>query len=1577
MKHFIKKRIFAGAGGKREKPKPKPTVLRPPDIGKFSVGSSYSIVEIIDLISDGPIHSLVNQNGEEVNSTDIFQAVYLNNTPIAVSTVPTPGANTNAETSYIYKIDSTDFNARLKNFSERIDGEDVYKTSLLSDKLKNCFFNYESAAAYSEQRRFAAISFPWLENKGKKSEKTTLLFTDAVSNDTNNADYNPWQPVFSNFFGGLSVPPYYDHAKIISNDLASIDSDSFATYYNKDVAVASNRLYLKLKDSTATLDDSVPWYSNQTNTIEKNQKIGKSTIEVHYSRGSLNSNGSILSDYLTKLNKITDSTINSSRPISTYAGNQKNIINKFLTEYDLGTDDALVQKFDENNASNSEDTTIAAKFAPLSSPIRSTRPSNKCFIIIKLGDNNWSDSADYAGGAKGINSDSSIYIPNSENIDEFSVFIPNLPDGITIHSLVTPYLNDNIAYKGNLDKMTGLFFGCIILEIPLTLQNSTGDNYNLDGSTGKTAKWGTGADAKYRSWRTARWFFPDFIDQLKNKNFELLFIRKQRSTYRANSDKFNFSNVLCEFKNGKEFQDPLKYFNNIHVDFEYNAPLYGAYRRGGEIQRVKQDIRIKDGWDEYTVMRKNDPARNGGPAKLNSERGNREGSSDTRNTTVSSRGKLAYNKYGEVKVVKIVNGKIKLSDPTYNTKNYSNWDKESNFDDSDVPIVHTIENPNVTSVYFTLGISSLKDTVNITPGDPAKAASSKLQAGDSIPAILVINVTWGVTRDGIQDPSGDVKFSIVAQIESMTLVDFGWPELVYNGSSRYDYIFQGAPGSDFIRRPGAQRIPFQLPPITEKDNISGVKRFIKITKVSVETNSVLISKDCSLIKVTEIIDSNLSYPFSAINGIKLDSRSFGSIPDRSYDCRLKVVKIPSNYYPLADSNGSDRRYISKASDYKIPQKIYVGDWDGTFKDGWTDNPAWILYDLLTSQRYGLGGYIDESQINIWELYKIGRFCDSVNDDGYFIGVSDGIGGLEPRYSCNIMFKDNIKVFDAINIVSNLFRGSTFFSNSEVHFLDDRPRTPIATFSNSNVKDGFFSYTNNRRDQQFNTVEVVYLDRFDNFKTKIEFVEDEASIRKRGVLKTTINTNGVTSRAMARRMGKHLIYQTIKENQSVEFKAGLESLLCRPGDLIIVDDEMKTRDTNYGRVLDVNLEQKSLYIENKYSDEKYIGKLTVYTPTGYATSQELSDLAKSNRSRVDNFDFNSNLLLDSDLKNLTGNYSFDKYTNGYTGGTSQNYFGSYTGYNFTNKQNLFCYYNTGVSGWVFSTGKAFSDNNLYDKIIFNTGIDNILSINGLSGFLYDTSIPNRRGSAKDLYTGIKNFIGGSEKGILNEEISTINYPQIKTFNITGFDNQDYGCNLYLNTGDPNINLLSFVKVGSPYRIERSGAANQIYKILSIREENQNEYNIVGSKYDTGKYELIENFTVEDYLPDTYYAGTIKVNNYEINQLEAPYIQQFVTGKSSSNSFTLSGVWDENSKATGFEVNLYNKTVQYSQTYFVANNVGKYEFQGLTDLGTWTLEVKALGDKHVNLDSDYSRKDTFVMYQGITLFDRPLVKNFTIL
>jgi hypothetical protein len=353
-----------------------------------------------------------------------------------------------------------------------------------------------------------------------------------------------------------------------------------------------------------------------------------------------------------------------------------------------------------------------------------------------------------------------------------------------------------------------------------------------------------------------------------------------------------------------------------------------------------------------------------------------------------------------------------------------------------------------------------------------------------------------------------------------------------------------------------------LPP--PKLDLSGspIRRYVKITKLSYETLSPLISKRISVGTVTEIIPQTFSYPFSAIVGTKIDARSFAQMPSRSFHCKLKKVLVPSNYYPNNPKDESDIRYdVTQVGLHKI----YDGDWDGTFKLMWTDNPAWILMDMLVNKRYGLGNHIAPEQIDIWELYQVARWCDGVDDDGYYYGVPDSYGGVEPRHTFNALIGDKFNVFDMINQIASVFRGHVYYMNSLITFDDDRPKPPIGEFTNADVKDGLFNYANMKKDDEFTVVEVAFVDAKNDYRSSIEYVENADAIRKRGILKKQMNAFGVTSRGQARRIGKHFLHQSSKENLNVSFTTDMKALLYKPGDLITIHDELLNSYKNFGSV----------------------------------------------------------------------------------------------------------------------------------------------------------------------------------------------------------------------------------------------------------------------------------------------------------------------------------------------------------------------------------------------------------------------------
>ncbi len=1063
--------------------------------------------------------------------------------------------------------------------------------------------------------------------------------------------------------------------------------------------------------------------------------------------------------------------------------------------------------------------------------------------------------------------------------------------------LTQPEVND-------LNQYTGKVRGLIILTSPFRAKKGS----QLSGGSLFTPK--------------TTYYFVNTSVLSKIASTSFLYVRQQESVSSGTNNLFNFSNVSCQFKNGEEFQLPLNGFDTVRNDYYYDTRLYGPFIRSLPIQRI--DLASNDKNIQYGMK----------DLKLTVQDINVDGSVDLRGTN-----------------------------------HYSDWNDRNEIRDYEsLAITHNVENPFVKKIAVSISLGALFDTAhtdisNIAGLDGNKAGT--LTAGAKMPTVVGIRIEIGKITNGSITNKKQYTYLIGGISEGGAIIDFGGdyadPAQSINQSVKImpNNIVDSASFNDYLNT------PFELPELTTDENPTITKRYVKIVKLSAETNSSLINKDITLHKVTEIINEKFSYPFCALVASKFDATALSSVPERSFDCRLKKIKIPNNYFPI--SNGIDKRYIKDASTY-TPVQLYIGDWDGQFTEGWTDNPAWILYDILTSQRYGLGSYINESQINKWELYKIARFCDTVDDNGYFIGVSDGVGGLEPRYSCNILFKQQTKVYDAINLIANLFRGVVFFGGSEIHFLDDRPRNPIALFSNTNVRDGVFNYSNTRRDQQFNAAEIFYLDRFDNYKTKVEYIQDEEDIRKRGVFKTTINTAGITSRAMARRVGQHLIYQTIKENQGVEFKAGLESLLCRPGDLIVVEDEMKTRSSNYGRVLSINVTGKELRIDNQFDESNFTGYITLYSPTGYSTSEEMQTTALRNRGRVEQFAISG---LFGGYAHLSGIYKFSGYTSGFSNSTLPEQFPLYTGRSSGNTHDIFCYYNTGATGFVFATGRPFQDNNSQDILITNTGVKYGIDIyppftgdnTNYTIFAYNSLLSTKRGSS--FSTLASSAVKWNQNdypltnGILPFEIDTYNISQITKIALTGYNNLDYGSIIRLNVNDPNTALLSIVKEGSPYRIERKNASDQIYKIVSIREDNQNEYTVSAMKYDTGKFEKIEKFIKQDYLPQTYYTGVNRVGTFDILELASPTITSFVKVDETPSNFKLSGVWSAVAGATGYRAELSNRIT--SENFVYVTGSSPLVVTGLRSLGNWDLSLLALGNGS-SISSFPSKTGVFVAYSS---------------
>ena len=319
------------------------------------------------------------------------------------------------------------------------------------------------------------------------------------------------------------------------------------------------------------------------------------------------------------------------------------------------------------------------------------------------------------------------------------------------------------------------------------------------------------------------------------------------------------------------------------------------------------------------------------------------------------------------------------------------------------------------------------------------------------------------------------------------------------------------------------------------------------------------------------------------------------------------------------------------------------NWDGTFKFGYSDNPAWIYYDLLINTRYGLGGYLrDVNIVDKWSLYEIGRYCDAVGDDGKFIGLDDGYGGLEPRFSCNILIKDQASAFEGIQDIARAFRAMSYFSNSIVKIKVDKPYFRASTsqqnkqlkdlefpphliFNNLNVKEGVFAYADVDRNTRLSAVEVSFLDKTKNYTSATEYVEDTEAIKQVGLNYKQLTAIGATSRSQAYRLAKYLLFESIYTTETVSFSAGLEALMIEPGDIIRVDDEMRNFTKNFGTVIGTsgetlyyNPDGLSLYgqgpsaiiVEPAFNSDQFEnltgGVLNIFTPIGKSGVSEFNE-----------------------------------------------------------------------------------------------------------------------------------------------------------------------------------------------------------------------------------------------------------------------------------------------------------------------------------------------------------------------------------
>lgn len=343
------------------------------------------------------------------------------------------------------------------------------------------------------------------------------------------------------------------------------------------------------------------------------------------------------------------------------------------------------------------------------------------------------------------------------------------------------------------------------------------------------------------------------------------------------------------------------------------------------------------------------------------------------------------------------------------------------------------------------------------------------------------------------------------------------------------------------------------------DNLPSVPFIVKVERTTDDSTTQRLQNNTIWSSYTEIIDTEFAYPNTALMGVKFDSEYFSNIPTRTYDLLGLKVKVPSNY---------DTR-----------TRQYTGMWDGTFKIDWTDNPAWVLYDVVTNKRYGLGGRLGEFGADKWALYQVAQYCDQL--------VPDGFGGQEPRFTCNVWLTEQRSAYQVINDICSIFRAMPVWNGQQLTVVMDRPADPVWTYTNANVDESGFSYTFSARKSRHNAIQVEYADKENSYEKAIEYVSDDESIRKNGLNVKKITAFGCTSRGQAHRTALWLLQTEKLETKTVTFTVGAEGLMHIPGDIIKVADTHYAGTNIGGRVLAINGKTVTLDREITLSGNSYL------------------------------------------------------------------------------------------------------------------------------------------------------------------------------------------------------------------------------------------------------------------------------------------------------------------------------------------------------------------------------------------------------
>lgn len=349
---------------------------------------------------------------------------------------------------------------------------------------------------------------------------------------------------------------------------------------------------------------------------------------------------------------------------------------------------------------------------------------------------------------------------------------------------------------------------------------------------------------------------------------------------------------------------------------------------------------------------------------------------------------------------------------------------------------------------------------------------------------------------------------------------------------------------------------------------------LRVRRITADSTSTKLINAFEVASYTEVIDSKLRYPHTALLYVELDAKQFnGSALKITCKPKGMIIRVPDNYDTVA--------------------RTYSGTWTGNFKWAYSSNPAWIFYDLCLNKIYGMGNRVDASMIDKWSLYQIARYCDEP--------VSNGADGKEPRFTCNVYIQSQEEAYTVLKDLAATFRGITYWGNDQLYITADVPQEDVDfVYHAANVVNGLFTYAGGSYKNRYTSCQVSWSDPQNHYSDTLEGVYDAALVSRYGINSTSITAVGCTSQSEAHRRGRWAILSNAKDG-TVSFTVGLEGHIPLPARIIGIADPFLAGKPNGGRLHAVN--DRTLTLD-RATDYRAGDRLVVNLPDGTAQSRTI-------------------------------------------------------------------------------------------------------------------------------------------------------------------------------------------------------------------------------------------------------------------------------------------------------------------------------------------------------------------------------------